>query len=78
MIRALLRYYIKPASAQFWLGVLVIIIGAIQVLDLFHSLGLLGSILGGTFQGGGGYTILAGFGLIFNRAAQGGKVPTWL
>lgn len=77
-MREHLRYYVKPASLAFKVGLLWLLVGLAMVAAILTGETGIYSILGGLFGGPPFDLVLKGLAVIGGRAALGGKVPTWL
>jgi hypothetical protein len=69
--------YIRPKSATFWIGILMIISGVLLVIDAFQPLGILGPVLTAAYGDMSPFMlIICGSGTVTMRAALpniGGK-----
>jgi len=78
-LRAQARYYIKPRSLAFGVGVLKIVAGLVMMLAAILPPLYAPSVLLESWFGSAPFDVLlTGIEIVAFRAAIGGKVPKWL
>lgn len=62
--------YVRPKSATFWIGILMIVSGVLQVVDAFYPLGAVGLVLSAAYGDMSPFMlIIIGSGTVTMRAA---------
>jgi len=62
--------YIRPKSATFWIGILMIVSGVLQVVDALYPLGVIGLVLSAAYGETSPFMlIIIGSGTVTMRAA---------
>ena len=62
--------YLRPKSATFWIGILMILSGVLLVIDVFHPLGIIGLVLSAAYGETSPFMlIILGSGTVTMRAA---------